>query len=143
MLQTAFVVACIFWRNPCSAVVRFFLFFPRNETNTSSCSPRRLCGGLCNSIILVFVVAMYFMNVRFDVLVPCWNGRVVKASDLNCKYHLVFHRVGSNPASSVFSPFFVCFLPRHTFARHNSSANSYDTTHSSLTASSWNQFETV
>ena len=41
-----------------------------------------------------------------------WNGRVVKASDLNGQiYHLVFHRVGSNPASSEFFnesiPFFV------------------------------------
>ena len=33
----------------------------------------------------------------------CWDGRVVKASDLNYQpYHLVFHRVGSNPALSGF-----------------------------------------
>ena len=77
---------------------------------------------------------MYFMIVQFDVLVPCWNGRVVKASDLNYKYHLVFHRVGSNPASSVFSSFFVRLLHvtlLRIFTRYNSSANSHDTTHSS------------
>ena len=45
-----------------------------------------------------------------------WNGRVVKASDLNLQtHHLVFHRVGSNPASSeLFESFFglIVFLKK-------------------------------
>jgi hypothetical protein len=43
-----------------------------------------------------------------------WNGRVVKASDLNFQtHHLVFHRVGSNPASSEFLHLFVKMVGKY------------------------------
>lgn len=61
-------------------------------------------------------VALENVMVLSEKRCSCWNGRVVKASDLNFQtYHLVFHRVGSNPASSeLFSQnstgVFFCFL---------------------------------
>lgn len=55
------------------------------------------------------------------VLQHSWNGRVVKASDLNFQiYHLVFHRVGSNPASSEFFDF---FFPSEDGNRRHSGVN--------------------